>query len=266
MTYVSHLRRDVFQLVPRLFAEEANFQTAMEVRLDIYRELRAPRYYSFMDDSGNNDFPPSRWPFGFHTAVLRVNKKINAEAKVVLYGENTYVLAIDSEDPKLMCSYNAVSMDKSHRQAMLQFARTAHVHLKMSGELYFKNRTDGITYVRTSLEALCKELNMAPALGLKTLKISLWDEFHRRLWTPGDEMDDVVPVTAELDESEDSRWEILRPLADVPEVISLELGEVVIVDQTDATNDQYGVRQHGLEKKFRSTFDEVMLLRASKRS
>lgn len=204
----------------------------MEIRLEIYRELRTPRYYSFMDE-GNDDFLVSRWPFGFSSALLRVNKKLNAEAKMVFYDENTYVTVIDIGDPSV--GYDVVFEDRLHRHAMLHNVKAAHVHLRMTGELVLQSSTENgsrPSYIRNSMKALCQEFAAAPSL--KSLRLSVRDDIERQSFVPDDFWAEGLMTAEELDELPYCLWDALGDLINLPVRISLDLaGEIMIFDKTD---------------------------------
>ena len=99
------------------------------------------------------------------------NKKINEEAKVIFYGENTRVSVIDDENPKARA--NAATDDRLRRHAMLQHVKAAHMQIKMSGEVFllgWMNHGNSITYAQNSVAALCRDFARFPTLW--RLKIS----------------------------------------------------------------------------------------------
>ena len=231
----------------------------MEVRLDIYRELRQPRFLDFIFDDESGDLPPDRWPFGFPLALLLVNKKINAEAKLIFYGENTYVIFIDSADRRYR--FRTVARDRPRRHAMLPFVKAAHLHFKTYGDLILPegNGTYAVEGIEDAVAVLCKDFAGAPAL--KSLKISFQDVLHRNGWVPDDAVYTAAVDDVDMDDMNYDLWDALGDLTALPNHISVELGQVLVFDITDTYGGEDGDRQEDLEEKFRSSFNEMMASR-----
>ena len=235
----------------------------MEVRLDIYRELRTPRHSTFIDCE-STQHPAPCCPFGFPPAVLLINKKINAEAKVVFYGENTLVTVIDAEDPRQ--EYDPVKQDQGRRRAMLPFIKKAHIHLKMSGELIWEwrdpeSRRKCVEYFWESVAALCKDF--AAAASLQAVGISVRDHLYLHSWVPEIDPDAVSIDLADLHEVPYCAWEIMGDFSTLPLAVSLSLEGVFVFDKTDVFDDGVGVRQESLEEMFRSSFNQITASRAA---
>ena len=231
----------------------------VEIRLDIYRKLRQPRFLDFIFDNESDDLPPDRWPFGFPSALLLVDKKINAEAKLVFYGENTYVIFIDAADRRYR--FRTVALDQPRRHAMLPFVKAAHLHLKTYGDLILPegNGTSAIEGIEDAVAVLCKDFARAPAL--KSLKVSFQDVLHRNGWVPDDAVYTAAVDDVDMDDLKYDLGDALGNLTALPNHISVELGQVLVFDITDTYGGEDGDRQEDLEEKFRSSFDEMMASR-----
>lgn len=233
------------------------FSIAMEVRLIIYRQLCTPIHHEWLDGEGE-DLPGSCISFDFPPAVLLVNKRINAEAKVVFYGENTFVTHIETMDVDQ--DYDTVEADTVRRRIMLGHVKKAHIHLKLSGQLIAEWRwagsmADYLDYIRRSMTTVVRDFIAAPALRL--VVISFEDAINDDPWIPDLNYTAETLDPRELEEARYSALEILGSLEYLPVRISLELGKVSV-----DTADGY---ENILEERFASTFGEIIASRATEK-
>jgi len=232
------------------------FLIAMEVRLIVYRQLCSPVHHEWLDYEGEYS-EESSISFDFPPAILLINKQINAEAKAVFYGENTFVTHIGTED--LDQNYDTVEADRVRRRIMLEYVKEAHIHLKMSGQLIWEWRRAGsqkeyLDYIRRSMTIMVRDFAAAPAL--KSVAISFGDQFYYDTWVP-DEL--YIAETIDPRELEDARYSatcVLGPLRYLPVSIALELGKVSLDGFTAEK------LENTLAERFASTFQEITASRA----
>lgn len=233
------------------------FIIAMEVRLIIYRQLCTPVYHEWLDDEGGN-LPESSISFDFPSNVLLINKRINAEAKEVFYGENTFVTHIGTDD--LDEGYDTVAADRVRRRIMLNHVKKAHIHLKMWGQLiaewrWAESQSGYLGYIRRSMTTLVRDFAAAPVL--KVVVISVEDSINDDPWIPDESYTATIHDPRELEDARYSAPEIFGSFESLPVRISLELGKVSV----DAAEGYDTV----LEERFASTFGEFIASRAAEK-
>lgn len=231
------------------------FTIAMEVRLIVYRQLCTPVYHEWLDDEGEN-LLESSISFDFPSNVLLINKRINAEAKEVFYGENTFVTHIGTDDVDQ--AYDTVAADRVRRRIMLNHVKKAHIHLELWGQLIAEWRwaytQDGyLDYIRRSMTTLVRDFAAAPAL--RVVVISFEDSINDDPWIPDESYTASIHDPRELEDARYSAPEILGSLEYLPVRISLELGKVSV----DAAEGYDNI----LEERFASSFGEIIASRVA---
>ena len=149
----------------------------IEIRLEVYRHLIKPetRYCPF------DNVPVQFAGFGFHPTILRTNKRINGEASVVFYGENTWHLIVGYD-----FNLFRVVPGPDNLQSSSFFPRMRNFHLRFSLHGYVLDE-----YPSFSLENYCAALRihaantcqvLAKAPHLRSVEISWVDSTDEGSW------------------------------------------------------------------------------------
>ena len=187
----------------------------VELRLRIYESL--PRTWLFADVRVGDPcwlFTPTiadHLEYAFDPAILRVNKKISAEAKSVLYGQNTFFFELAGSDPML-------PYDWLTDWSAFYHLRNVNIQLREDGGEGIL-ASDAVV-LRGRLEGLCTILCKASALRHVTIAVYDWRRFE-----DAGETSDVFAKS--LKKRRDEWQSILEPLASLPETLTFNLDKPI---------------------------------------
>lgn len=229
----------------------------LELRLDIYRELRTPASnwqgnFHGLDWHGHEARAPSKFP----VEMLLLNRQINEEVKIIYYGDSVYSIAIDTEDEKR--GFNAVAEDRNRRLDMLRFVKKASISIQMAGESAWNwkhpgSKQESVDYIRDSITRLCRDF--ASARLLKSIEISYRDHLSLHSWVPDDSDDD--PEDSSISRSELSMvghehyQYIAHGIHTLPSEISVTPGNIDVLNVTES---EFADWVQELEDKFMTAF------------
>ena len=189
----------------------------VEMRVQIYKNLpswrRPPsKVYPFNKATETATFG-SQAAYGFHPAILRVNKTIHAESKPVFYSRNTWIFSLTSNArwPSYLLPLEIFTWTHV-RKVIIYYAIVG-----MAKNLYAYTQA-----LLPHIEALYRALSYASAL--QSIEIAWYDQrmlFPRNVYHGG--VSFTTKVDNILERIRDEWRPLLRPLAFLPMEVSFKI-------------------------------------------
>ena len=214
------------------------FSLPIEIRFQIYRELRSFKSPLIKSPMPNEHNAFGYCSFGFQSRILETNRQISSEAKEVFYGENYWTFFASQRN---CFSYQLFTVEPM--LLMLPFIRKAHIRFSMFHWLLWESRgtfqSANGDMIRKNVKEICQVLVVAPRL--RTVKI-IWTETHTLL---------PARLCASKYSVRDLILEVLRPLISLPTRTELQKSIIMVAYRN-------GVKATEMELDFSECVDYVI--------
>ena len=221
------------------------FSLPMEVRLQIYRELRSFRSPLLKTPLTDDSNAFGYCSFGFQSRILETSRQVCSEAKEIFYGENYWTFFVSQRNP-----LNPVLFQMEPMVLILPFIRKAHIRFAMFHWLFWEscglNQKAYGDSIQANVRAICLVLRAAPTL--RTVKI-IWTETCTLL---------PSPRTPNQESVRSLIFEVVRPLAGLPWTSELQKSLIVVSYRN-------GLKATCMELDFSECVDEVIALHRSRK-
>ena len=219
------------------------FSLPIEIRFQIYRELRSFKSPLIKSPMPNEHNAFGYCSFGFKSRILETNHQICAEAKEVFYGQNYWTFFASQRNHFSHQLFTIKPM-----LLVLPFIRKAHIRFSMFHWLLWESRGNFQSatgdMIKDNVKEICQLLLVAP--NLRTVKI-IWTETHTlrpaRLRKPQYSVRELI-------------LEVLRPLISLSTTTELQKSIIMVAYRN-------GVKASEMELDFSESVDYVIAMHRS---
>lgn len=222
----------------------AFFSLPMEIRFQIYKELRS--FKSPLIKSPALDDPSvfGYCSFGFQSRILETSRRVCAEAKEVFYGQNYWTFFASQQH-----HFSSVIFRMEPMALILPFIRRAHIRFAMFHWLFWQScglqQSPQGAIIQANVRDICLVLLAAPTL--RTVKV---------IWTETCSLFPSLKMV-ERDSVRNLIFEVVRPLIDLPRTCEIQRSNIMVAYKN-------GVKATDMEVDFSDCVDEVVALHRSR--